>query len=287
MRPFSVSRLTISGKVTADGLREALHGVTGGAPGELLVTLESPDALKPLREALEAVPTGVQPVLSVSSVRGLDPGELAKLGREGVLHDLLLMGPRPVVHDTLTGRKGAYHARIKTAMALWQAGLGRRVRVTLIKGGYRNQQEFLPLAVKLRVPRLLVGVPAPTGAMLDRRSATVVRYPMLAPHIARLVRASAQAGPRVEVRGVPPCALEHYLTEVQPALATSPVMHRAWTWKDGPSAVTEEAVAFSRVAHCRGCPLETTCPGVYKNYLDAFGESEWEGAAQLAGPMAS
>ncbi len=238
--------------------------------------LEHPDICDLIRFARDI---GFVSIAAWTSARALADERWADGLRDAGLTDIEvpLMGSRARVHDKVAGAPGSF----EQTMAGVNAGLSRfRVRYHLIvvKQNLDDVPSMLDMAERMGLgePGSIL-IPAPSSSRPEifagfaARLADIARLVgSLEPNLRRRLISSSDVGLQV-----PPCVLEDSPGIGPDDLLALPAPCSDWVTE---GKTTEPGASFklrSPCPHAPGCAAAPRCPGVYGQYIEVFGASEF------------
>ena len=268
--------------VTATEVRRTLlsHARAGGehvlfTGGEPTLHPALPFALRLAREL------GLRTAVGTSGQRLGDAGYAARVLPHLDELSLSLHGADAATHDASTGRSGSFARLLATRGHARELapGLSPAANAVVTRHNAEQLEGIVSLCGELNVGRLLLSNVAPEGAALGRYEDLAVPLERWRRQAAGLVALGDRAGVRLRFFGLPLCALGDARMRSNDLYYDARVtVERA----RGP----RDSVRLSHVAtrhprrgrrwtrRCRTCRYREVCGGVFRAYLERFGDHE-------------
>ncbi|MBI3297193.1 MAG: radical SAM protein [Elusimicrobia bacterium] len=211
------------------------------------------------------------------------PG-FARAAVDAGLTDVMLSihGAEPALHDALTGAPGSLEELLEGAGRLHAAGVPRlSANTTVVRANVGALQGIgrLLLRLGLMQAEFIFVDPSSGGAARDP-AAWMPRLFEAAPALRRLLGLGREAGTRGwRVRYVPLCLFRDWLdqvSELRERQAFSEVRHLAPDFYNPDVTASRRESARVRTPRCRGCALADDCEGLWRAYVELWGDAELE-----------
>ncbi len=194
----------------------------------------------------------------------------------GVRFVVALHGDCAEVHDRVTRAPGSFEQTVRALQALAAAGEKVTGKVVISRVNMTSLPAIADCLLRAGVRRANFTFPHGLGNAARDYLGVVPRLEEMLPFLREAVRRMEGAGGEAVTEAVPLCVLgdldriaseNHYRAYVRSEVRQLDQGPRDWS-RDR----VEEGKAKASV--CRACPLDARCEGVWREYLESFGDRE-------------
>lgn len=234
-----------------------------------------------LRLVALAKKLGVPEVVCATNGRAFADAAFARSAVKAGLGSLIFSvhGPDAKTHDSLTGVKGSFAALRRGLANLRRLGFTRiNGNTTVVKGNMRRLPELARFYIRNKVRNVeFIFVDPSSGGAKSAFREVVPRISAAAPYMRRALAAGLKAGyDQWKARYVPLCFFKGFETQVS-ELAERELYHTehwAQDFRNRDASASRAKVGRKKTSRCRGCALYEKCEGLWKSYLERYGDKE-------------
>ena len=224
---------------------------------------------------------GFQDVIIVTNGRMFSIPQFAKDTVEAGVTDIVfsIHGPDAQLHDLLTAAPGSFEQLLQGVANLRALGFKRLfANCTIVKNNMKRLPDIGRLFLKLNIHHAEFIFVDPTyGGAYSNFDPQVPKISEAAPYMRELLDIGRAGGTRDwTVRYVPLCYFPEYLDQISEIREVAIFHTRHWA----PDFKNEDVGASRRIAgrvktqRCSGCSLFDQCEGIWKEYVNRYGDSE-------------
>jgi hypothetical protein len=197
-----------------------------------------------------------------------DPARVAALRDAGLSHLLVsLHATEPKLSDRITGRLGDFRRTVRGIENVVAAGVRLELSHVVHSWNHELVPGFVRFAAQWPISQLWIAFVSPLYDGWTRAREIMPRIADASPYIQEAFEVSAEAGIDAQMPdmcSVPFCFMPKHLDFFE-------------EWRSmGTSSVHPDK---TKVPECDACDLRAACSGVWRRYLELYGEAEFDGRA--------
>ncbi len=196
-----------------------------------------------------------------------------------------LHGHIPDLHDFLTRSPGSFQQTVAGIRNLARLGVPIVTNTVVVRPNFRHLREVARLLVQLGVSQYQFAFVHALGTAARYFEAMVPRMGLVAPHVRAGLEVGRRAGVSAVTEAVPPCLLPGYEEHMAEWFLPDAAIFDAASILDSYERyrVTEGKAKGPR---CRECAWDAVCEGVWREYPERFGWSEFVPVSRRAAERA-
>jgi MoaA/NifB/PqqE/SkfB family radical SAM enzyme len=215
-----------------------------------------------------------------------DPAFVAELAARGVrLFIVSLHGASAVLHDELTQAPGGFVETIRGIENAKAAGIRVRTNTVITTQNLVELDALVRLCGELGVDHVNLSNLHPVGSGYFALDSMAPSAAQLRSHVDAAVRYLEDAGRRVTLEGFPLCVIApHERLAIEDGTREIRMLYQGRVLDDYDGFMDEECREYG--PPCEGCAVRTACGGVYKEYAERRGWSEFGWSADMVSQRA-
>lgn len=206
--------------------------------------------------------------------------DFAKRVVDAGLTDLIfsIHGHNSRLHDSLTQVKGSFRQLMQGIENVRAAGLERLgTNTTIVKQNYRQLKKIGELILGLGFANSeFIFVDPQYGTVSENFSVFVPKISRAAPYIRETLDLGRGKISHWQIRYVPLCYFADYLDQISELHESQTFLaqHLAPDFVNKNVEKSRQQIARAKTEKCRGCRLFDKCEGIWKKYLEYYGDKE-------------
>lgn len=175
-------------------------------------------------------------------------------------------------HDKFTGAKGSFRQTIKGIKNLVALEQNVKILFIITKSNFESLPDMARLLLNLGVKNFQIGVVNPEGGALNRFKEIVPRFSDFQPYLIEALNVLSEGDANVFTQDIPKCfvpGFEHLILE-----AILPEAEKLFPDHQVIDYNKERIRKKGYSEKCRVCEFYFTCEGLYKGYLNEYGDNE-------------
>lgn len=206
--------------------------------------------------------------------------DFAKRIVEAGLTDLIfsIHGDTPKLHDSLTRAKGSFEQLMKGIGNIRSAGLWKiGTNTTIVKQNYRRLEKIGILIRSLGINNAeFIFVDPENGEISDDFHTFVPRISKAAPYIHKTLALAQEKTTHWHVRYVPLCYFTEYIHQISELKESEffNTQHLAPDFINLDVVTSRKNISRKKTKKCIGCDLFDSCEGIWRKYLENYGDEE-------------
>ncbi len=179
------------------------------------------------------------------------------------------------LHDSITQKDGSFDETVRGIRNLQSTGVALTLKVIVNKLNYRYLKNIIEfIAVNFTgIKSVVFASISIRGSALKNKEQAIVKLNEAAPYIQKAIDKAQASGIRVDLDMFPYCIFEHkYFKQIRMRKQDNLfLLDDSCVVKPDNASSVKGSFPF-----CRECRFANKCPGVWKNYRDIYGESEFK-----------
>jgi len=278
---IEADKRALPSKSTAQLVREVYRAAARGADILEIIGGEAPIRKDFARVVALAKKAGIAEVICATNGRVFSDFKLASAIVKAGIDSLIFSvhGASPRVHDALTRSPGSFRELGRGLANLRRLKFSRiNGNTTVVKDNMADLEKVAAFYVKHGIPNVeyIFVDPGGGGAKSDFFN-IVPRISEAAPFMRRALDIGRKAGfYRWKARYVPLCHFRGYEEQISEINERALFLTEHWApdFTNTDVTASRAAVARKKTARCRGCRLYRACEGLWKEYLEIYGDAE-------------
>lgn len=201
-----------------------------------------------------------------------------KIVEAGLTHLIFsIHGHNSVLHDSLTCSSGSFKQLMAGVKNIKELGLDFGTNTTVVKQNYRHLPQIGKLLLEIGSKNAEFIFVDPThGAVKESFLHFVPKISVAAPYIKKCLDLGISKKIQWHVRYVPLCHFRDYVAQISELneAATFHTEHLAPDFVNNNVTDARRNISRAKTERCQGCSLFNICEGIWKVYLEHYGDKE-------------
>jgi radical SAM protein with 4Fe4S-binding SPASM domain len=191
---------------------------------------------------------------------------------------------KPEIHDRLTNSKGSFKYAVqgvknlnRCTSALTNTPVNVCSSITLLKQNYKNLLELVQFFNKLNIWDFHINYVIPVGNAYKNFEKVVPKYSQIQKYVIQVIDYCKKNKIKIFFTNIPLCFMQDYELYLDEAYKSSFTM--VPFYHPGKKIITKyrEEIRMEmkvKLEKCKNCKYFNICEGVYKNYIEKYGDRE-------------
>jgi MoaA/NifB/PqqE/SkfB family radical SAM enzyme len=185
----------------------------------------------------------------------------------------------PELHDDLTAAPGGWHEIVTAIRNIKKLGQNVQTMSVISQQTYSTLRQTVELLIDLGVDIIDLSAMCPGGLASVHWQDLKISYEEVFPYLEEAIATCREAGREVVLEGFPFCAVRPYeeLCVEYPDTRKERMLFHGHLIEDYDTCLNTTSKV--RIPACTGCSVQSVCGGVYRGYINSYGQGEFAAIA--------